>query len=369
MNLNQWTTYKAFLVTLTLASVVAALTPVERLAASTFTPSHIPVSEHRRPVHLRPDGKSVGDLLPRIITPLNYQAVIHAIGLASPDGLAWSLDGSLYVAEESAGRISKVAPNGVVTVYAAGISSPEGIVSDESGNVYVVEDIQNGRVIRINPDGSLSVLATGRDAPEGVDLLSNGLPVLTESTVQFAGSPFEYQTKVTRLDAGGNPSTINSAAWFWSYSGITHDWSGMLFVANEASSVGTTDSIFRINPDTGARTLFCSGLTACEGLRFRPGGLFPLYVVEEDLGSGEGRLSQVSATGIVTTFATGFYNIEDVILDTEGRFYVSEDTSGYIIRIEPIPSPPAIPATSPTSVAGCLLLTTLLLLLRTKGTS
>jgi hypothetical protein len=47
---------------------------------------------------------------------------------------------------------------------------------------------------------------------------------------------------------------------------------GLLYVANEASGTGTNDSIFIVNPATGARTLFASDLIAVEGLRFAPTG-------------------------------------------------------------------------------------------------
>ena len=41
----------------------------------------------------------------------------------------------------------------------------------------------------------------------------------------------------------------------------------------------------------------------------------------------------VYSDGSVITFAEGFYNIEDVVMDTEGGIYVSEDTTGMIILI------------------------------------
>jgi hypothetical protein len=118
-----------------------------------------------------------------------------------------------------------------------------------------------------------------------------------------------------------------------SYAGITMGLDGLLYVTNEASGLITNASIFSVDPDTGARALFASDLLAPEGLRFGDGG-FPLYVAEEDTGDGRGRLSRVEAGGSHVPFCSGFYTVEDVILDEAGRLYVSEDGSGSIIVIE-----------------------------------
>jgi glucose/arabinose dehydrogenase len=82
------------------------------------------------------------------------------------------------------------------------------------------------------------------------------------------------------------------------------------------------------------RTLFTSNLVAPEGARFAANGEFPLYVAEEDIGGGVGRLSRVEADGSHMPFCTGFYSIEDVVQDENGRLYVSEDGSGLVIVIE-----------------------------------
>jgi hypothetical protein len=68
-------------------------------------------------------------------------------------------------------------------------------------------------------------------------------------------------------------------------------------------------------------------------LRFDVGG-FLLYVAEEDTGDGRGRVSRFEAGGSHVPFCSGFYTIEDVVLDRAGRMYVSEDGSGSIIVIE-----------------------------------
>ncbi len=87
----------------------------------------------------------------------------------------------------------------------------------------------------------------------------------------------------------------------------------------------------------GSRTLFASNLVRPEGLRFAANGEFPLYVAEEDTGGGAGLLVRVEANGTHIPFCTGFYSIEDVIQDEDGRLYVSEDDSDSVIVIEADP--------------------------------
>lgn len=277
---------------------------------------------------------SPGDPIPRINLPTGWTATVYAENLSSPDGLALSPNGLVFVAEETIGCISFVASNGQVTLYEGGFSSPEGIAFDSEGTLYIVEDIQNGSLFSVNSNG-VSEIVTDLDAPEGVTINDAGNILITESNVQFTGSPIDYRTSVTEVFPDGSTEEIQYSQYLWSYSGITTDYQGTIYVCNEASGTGTTNSVFKIDPDTGAITLFVSNLIACEGLRFGPSGTFPLYVVEEDLGSGNGQLSIISSDGSHEPFATGFFNIEDVLIAEDGKIYVSEDTSGMIILLEP----------------------------------
>jgi sugar lactone lactonase YvrE len=313
---------------------VAALPGVVRAKEPSLPAAseHIPlvIIENLKPLN------AVGDPLPRIQCQNNYTATIYAEGLIGPDGLAFSPTGTLYVAEETAGRVSRIEPDGSATPVLSGLNSPEGIAFDDQGNLYVVEDIENGRLIKRATDGLTTTLATNLDAPEGVVWATDGPVYVTESNVQFASSPAFYKTQVTAVSASGVTTSIRIDSLFWSYAGITIGSDGLLYITNEASGIGTNDSVFTVNPNTGQRVLFTSGLIAPEGLRFSNNAQFPLYVAEEDIdGNGHGRLSQVQADGSHSPFCTGFGNIEDVVLDNNGGFFVSEDSTGLIILIAP----------------------------------
>lgn len=274
------------------------------------------------------------DPLPRITCPQGYEASVYAEGLSSPDGLAFAPDGVLYVAEETAGQVSRIGPTGIITPVVAGLDSPEGIAFDQAGNLYVVEDVENGRLLCVDPGGGQEVLAADRDAPEGVVWSPGGYLYITESNVQFTDNWEDIRTRVTRVSQGGEVTIIHEDIAPYSYSGITLGADSLLYVANETSMSLFPESVFQVTPViSGVRTLFVSDLVAPEGQRFAPGGGFPLYVAEEDLGAGQGQVSVVQADGTHQPFCTGFYAIEDVALDGYGNLYVSEDTTGTIVKI------------------------------------
>ena len=264
------------------------------------------------------------------------------------------------MAEESAGRVSQVGSTGLVTPVVTGLARPEGIAFDEAGALYVVEDVQAGRLIKVTTDSVTATLAAGLQAPEGVIWVPDGTLYVTESSLQFATNPADLWTRVAAVSPSGavtrvitNTSAIHgTVVTAWSYAGLAARPDGLLVVTNETAgreqpivvipgvltfTLSTTDSIFVIDPAMGTRTLLASDLVSPEGLRFSATGGFPLYVAEEDTGDGTGRLSQVGPDGSHSPLCTGFLSIEDVAVDHRGWLYVSEDASGLIVLVKPIP--------------------------------
>jgi len=298
-----------------------------------------------------------GTVLPRIDCTGGYTASVYAAGLVAPDGLAFDPNGVLYVAEEMAGRISQVGAGGSITPVITGLTNPEGIAFDDAGSLYIVEDAQAGRLIKRTSDSLTTTLAADLDAPEGVVWTPDGTLYVTESNAEFVTDLTALQTRIASVSPSGavsriitNTPTIDGAdVAFWSYAGITVGPDGSLYVTNELAGVERsyvvvpgftltlhiTDSVFTVDPSAGARRPFASGLASPEGLRFSADDGFPLYVAEEDIGGGAGRLSRVGPDGSHSPLCTGFFSIEDVAVDQSGWLYVSEDTSGLVIRIRP----------------------------------
>lgn len=299
-----------------------------------------------------------GDPLPRIACTGNYTATIYAEGLSSPDGLALTDDGRLYVVEETSGEISQVGVNGIITPLISGLNNPEELTLDSSGNLYIVEDANGGRLLQRQPNGTLVTITTGLVGAENVAWSASGTPLhVTESNVEFITDPADAKAWVTSVQLNGTKDRLITATpqltfpnlvSFISYAGITWGPNGLLYLSNEAAGVEisqppfiltTTDSILTLNPTTIAQAVFVEGLTSPEGIRFAPDGNFPLYVAEEDLGNGDGWVSVIASNGAVTAFCSGFLTIEDIQPAPDGSFFVSEDASGYIIHLSPPPAP------------------------------
>jgi sugar lactone lactonase YvrE len=264
-----------------------------------------------------------------------------------------------------------------------GLTSPEGIAFDALGNLYAVEDVKGGRVVRLDTNGLTSTVVAGLDSPEGIVWVNSGSVsgtlYATESDLEYALSmsstnPNDYRTNITRVSLDGTATRILTttailtqtlfppriALQFWSYSGLAAGPDGRLYVGNELAGqhIYTTAVIstipFSVHLFSGAsvywaftttvpatRTAFTDDtMFIPEGLRFGADGNWPLYVAEEDSGSGLGRVSVVQANGAPAPFCTGFETIEDVIWDAAGNLFVSEDTTGLVIHIAPLPPPP-----------------------------
>ena len=292
---------------------------------------------------------AVGDPLPRIVCPEGYQAFVYASGLDSPNSLAFDLGGSLHVSEEWVGRITRLSPNGEATPVVSGINAPEGITFDPAGNLYVVEDVQDGRLLRIAPGGGQAVLAEGLDAPEDIFWASEDALYITQSNAEFAKNPpWDIITGVSQVSPDGTVTDVYTDTLLWSYSAIAMGPDGLLYASNEAANEFLIEGILRVDPATGTRDSFAVELVAPEGLAFSPGGGFPLYVTEEDLGDGHGRLSRVRADGSHQPLCTGFSTVEDVAFDAQGNLYVSEDATGLVIQIT---TPDLVPPGPPVDLA------------------
>lgn len=275
---------------------------------------------------------SYGDTLSRITLPDRYTATVFSIGINGVDGLVYSSRGYLYAASEGDGAVYRIDKSGNAILLAEGLANPEGIAVDSSESIYVTEDIEYGRLIKIDPSGNMEILADNLRYPEGVACMEDGIFAVTESNLESISLP-PVLTGVLRVDISGS-STLFSSLYLWSCSDLIAESSGMLYVCNELSGYGFIQaSLLRIDPLSGEWEVFCSGLHTCEGICCSTDGFFPLYVAEEDMGTGSGRLSLVDADGTATVFAQGFYNIEDVAVDPSGGIYVSEDTTGMIILI------------------------------------
>lgn len=99
------------------------------------------------------------------VVPPGYEIETFATGLDGPFGMVFDSDGNLYVANEGVEpqgtypgtTVSKITPEGMVSVYASSFMGPSGLAIDPNDNLYVSDD--TNRIIKVAPNGETSVFA------------------------------------------------------------------------------------------------------------------------------------------------------------------------------------------------------------------
>lgn len=105
----------------------------------------------------------VGEIL---IPGEEWQVV--AEGLAGSEGPAAASDGSVYFTEGRAGKIHRIAPDGMVSLFAANDEGPDGAEMGPGGKLYVACNKTN-KIVRHDKDGKIEVVAS--------DIMPNDLVV------------------------------------------------------------------------------------------------------------------------------------------------------------------------------------------------
>lgn len=261
--------------------------------------------------------------------------------LARPRALAWSSDGSLYMADRYNRRIRRVDPDGIITTVAgAGIGwvrgngdggpatqaylkAPSGLAWSGDGSLYIA-DRRGHRIRRVDPDGIITT-----EAGTGVaGFRGDGGPAVTAELNASMGLAFDRagalyiadsgNRRIRRLSPGGRLVTVAGGgtgssggpaleARLVDPRGIVLDPQGSLYIADRLGH-----RIFRVSPSgwmttvAGTDTEGFGGdggpatqaqLTAPQALAFDAAGA--LYIAD----SGNRRIRRVGADGRITTVA------------------------------------------------------------------
>ena len=235
--------------------------------------------------------------------------------LHSPDGLAFFPEGTVYVAEETAGRVSGLSPGGTRFTVLDDLSSPEGIAWDPSFGILVVEDVPQGRLI----SSAKGVLQESIPNPEGVTVANDG-------TVYYTWARHGGPSGICAWDPQG-PDTVLTLPVGFMLSGIIQGPDLMLYSCIETPLVSRFVSVIQVDPSTGDWLPYAAGIASAEGLRFSPDGE-TLMVASESTG----QVVAVDRNGEVMICIEVGSSIEDIIFLPDGSMLVSSDETGEILR-------------------------------------
>jgi sugar lactone lactonase YvrE len=272
-------------------------------------------------------------------------AVVPPNGLNCPFGLALDHDGSMLVG--SAGRISRVTPDGDVTAVAQA-TSPGEVVIDAVGTIYVVSEVDS-TIYTVAPDGSLDPFVTSLANPWHLALGPDGYLYASdtcdtvridpdtgtvtlwlenlEGPMVFDDASNAYLRDgiiIYRVAPGGTPTEVARLPDnypYRQYTGLARDADGNFYVGDSARCQNETtappwipaetgEAVYRIAPD-GTVSTFATGLGGVYDLTFGSDGY--LYVTEHDL-SGVARIAPdgtvtavVPSSGLCTAHALAYH--------------------------------------------------------------
>jgi sugar lactone lactonase YvrE len=271
--------------------------------------------------------------IPTVLDPRFSGVERFADGLAGPTGLAFDDEGNLCVTNEmpvwdanaNSNTVSKITPNGDVSVFANSFWGPSGIAFNApEGNLYVSEDGSH-QVWKVDPSGSkeLVVISTGNTNAIAFDASWTLYLIVCEE-----GEGIYKVTPAGNLEVFvDNPA--NDQIFNCPQAGI-FDQNANLYVSD------FTGTVFQITPE-GVVSIYATFPGSTEGgLAFDKNG--NLYVSSTDLtvyrippGGGQ-NVAEPFVTGF-TAGDPGYFFPRGLVFDGEGNLYIAEHGTGIVWKV------------------------------------
>jgi streptogramin lyase len=237
-----------------------------------------------------------------------------------PEGITRGPDGNLWFTENSAGRIGRITPAGVVTQFSAGLtpgSQPAEITAGPDGNLWFTET-GSSRIGRITTAGVITEFSAGitpNSGPTGITRGPDGNLWFTEHLAGRIGriTPAGVVTEFSAgLTPGGQPNLITAGP------------DGNLWFGENAGKIG------RITP-AGVITEFSAGLAQGSqilGITAGPDG--NLWFTEANFN----RIGRITPAGVITEVADVGTTPLEITTGPDGNLWFTEfGSSGRIGRL------------------------------------
>ena len=202
----------------------------------------------------------------------------------APSGLAFDNNGNLLVADINNKSIRKITSTGDVSTFATTGKAVEDVVVDDGGNVYAANAIDN-TIQKITPGGVVSVFASGFNLPSGIGIDALGNLFVAD----------QNNNQIKKITPAGVVSIFAGT--------------GTAGSANGAKATATFDKPWDVAVDITGN----------------------VYVSDQN----NNLIRKIDTTGIVTTFATGFWYPKGITVDAKGNVYVADYSLDQIKKISP----------------------------------
>lgn len=144
------------------------------------------------------------------------------------DGVAVAANGDIYVSNRTS--ISRVTPEGEVSVFATGFVTANGFHFDSKGNLFVA-DFEGSAVRKITPDGVMTTFASGLNGPAAVWVDKDDNLLVSLYGAGYSGTG----AAVLKITPDGTVSTYASGGGLQDVVSIVSDENGNVYAGNWAS--------------------------------------------------------------------------------------------------------------------------------------
>ncbi len=259
-------------------------------------------------------------------TPAHYTSHVLLSGVGRPDDLAFDLQGRLLFSDFYNGTVSRLNPDGSVTVLMSGIAGPEGMVVLSDGTIIIAEQRTN-RILALPPgEQSLTILRTLPGTP-GTAPCKDGVDnIALDSTTNTLIVPDSPTGAVYRMSLDGKKLTI-LASGIVRPVGAVVDAHGTIYVADECGG-----AVVRIPPRGNITRL--GGFGKPDDVAFDHHG--NLLVIDL-LPSIHALIRIRQSTGKHEILASkGFIEPQGLAVDSNDNIYVSDDYANVIVEFKPV---------------------------------
>ena len=182
---------------------------------------------------------SRGQQLPHTIYRIETDGYVDELpdAIMNPTGLAFGLDGNLYVTNRAQGEVYLVSPSGINPVYASGMGISTGLTFDSEGVMFVGD--RSGTIYRVPSFGVVEEFATLEPSVAAYHLAFG-----SDGRLFVSAPGLSSHDSIYAIDASGGVSKF--ATGFGRPQGIAFDREGNLYAA---ACYGGRHGIFSISPD------------------------------------------------------------------------------------------------------------------------
>ncbi len=234
--------------------------------------------------------------------------------LASPVGMAYDTDGTLYVANWSGGTIERFTSDGDRSTFASGLDGPSGLAISAAGVIFAAS--YSGDVVwRFDETGEPEVFVDGLATPAGLSFTRDGeLLIANRQTNEILAATPDGQTRVV---ATGLQTPVGAAELD----------NGDLMVSNINGGVSLVPLA---SGDSAAQHVNTDLASPGPGIASAGGNA--VYVVDY----GGSTVDRIEPDGTRTIIADDFANPTSIAPAPDGRLAIADWGTNSLYLIEPI---------------------------------